>query len=160
MPSSRTIDERRPLARPSARPTLRATGIAALLCAFATATSCFDSSSRWGERPDPPPACVVGDFRCHPELERCDEGDDGPAWNEIEDCSEQGLACASALGACAPCVPRSTSCDEYTVLRCPDDGSGFERGETCDPELGEAGDRITPEQGFRDPGLRILFGGI
>jgi hypothetical protein len=117
---------------------LRSAGAAVTLVALTAIPSCGDSSSRWGDRREPPPACVLGEFRCHPELERCDDAEEGPAWNEVEDCSEQGLACASALGACAPCVPRSTSCDELTVLRCPDDGSGFERGETCDPELGEA----------------------
>src|SRR5688572_7474245 len=136
MPSSRIFEPRR---APAAARTLRSIGVAVTLAAAAVVPSCStDSSNRWGERPEPLPDCALGEFRCHPELERCDEGDDGPAWNEIEDCSEQGLACASALGACAPCVPRSTSCDEFTVLRCPDDGSGFERGETCDPDLGEA----------------------
>lgn len=122
-----------------ARRTLRSTGALLLLAASAAAPSCSpDSSSRWGERPDPPPVCTLGELRCHPELERCDEGSDGAAWNEIENCSEQGLACAVLLGACAPCVPRSNSCDELTVLRCADDGSGYERGETCDAEVGEA----------------------
>jgi hypothetical protein len=98
-----------------------------------------DSSTRWVDKPGPPPPeCTVGEFRCAPELERCDEGDDGPAWTDYENCSDQGLACAQTLGACAPCAPRATSCDEETVLRCRDDGTEYERGETCDPEIGEA----------------------
>ncbi len=98
-----------------------------------------DSASRWVDKPgDPAPVCSVGEFRCGPELERCDEGDDGPEWNEVENCSEEGLACAATLGTCAPCAPRATTCDDETVLRCRDDGSEFERGETCDPEIGEA----------------------
>ncbi|HEX6767064.1 MAG TPA: IgGFc-binding protein, partial [Polyangiaceae bacterium] len=46
--------------------------------------------------------------------------------------------CAVTLGACAPCAPQTIACDEATVLRCRDDGSGFDEGETCDETVGEA----------------------
>ncbi|HEX6767641.1 MAG TPA: hypothetical protein VF103_19210, partial [Polyangiaceae bacterium] len=36
------------------------------------------------------------------------------------------------------CVPSSPGCDDATVLHCLPDGSGYERGETCDTEAGEA----------------------
>jgi hypothetical protein len=122
------------------RRAFRSTFVPLLLAAGASSASCGpDSSSRWRDRPgDPPPVCVPGEFRCSPELERCEDEDGGPAWRELENCTEQGLACAAMLGACKPCAPRSTGCDENTVLRCRDDGSEFERGETCDPESGEA----------------------
>lgn len=111
--------------------------------AFAAALAALgcspDSSDRWGERPGaPPPVCKVGEFRCAPELERCEDGKDGPAWENYENCTDQGLACAATLGACTTCAPRATACDEDTVLRCREDGSEFERGETCDQDAGEA----------------------
>ncbi len=98
-----------------------------------------DSSERWSSRPsDPPPLCIVDDYRCSPELERCEDGPDGPAWREIEDCTEQDLVCAPGLGACATCNPEAPACDDQTVLFCREDGSGYDRGETCDLEVGEA----------------------
>jgi hypothetical protein len=111
-----------------------------VLVAAASTTGCSpDSSSRWRDPPgDPPPVCTLGEFRCAPELEHCEEDDDRPTWKPFENCSEQGLACAAMLAACTPCAPRTTACDEYTVLRCRDDGSEFERGQTCDPEVGES----------------------
>jgi hypothetical protein len=99
----------------------------------------MDSSDRWTSRPEPPAAaCTVDELRCAPELERCERGDDGPEWLELANCSEQGLACAAVLGACAPCVPRAAACEDRTVLRCRDDGSGFDAVETCDESAGEA----------------------
>jgi hypothetical protein len=97
-----------------------------------------DSASRWNGRASETPLCRVDEYRCAPELERCEEGPDGLVWNELEDCSERGLVCAAPLRACATCIPETTGCDDTTVLHCREDGSGFDRGETCDPELGEA----------------------
>ena len=98
-----------------------------------------DSADRWSSRPsDPPPICAPGDLRCGPELERCEDGEDGPVWAELENCSDQALVCAESLGACAPCSPESAACDGATVLHCRADGSGFDTGETCDETAGEA----------------------
>jgi hypothetical protein len=112
--------------------------ISALFALLATQNCSPDSASRWTDRPGEAPLCRVGDYRCGPELERCEEDADGLVWTELENCSEQGLVCSFSLGACTTCVPESTGCDETTVLHCRDDGSGFDRGETCDTELGQA----------------------
>jgi hypothetical protein len=80
----------------------------------------------------------VDAVRCAPELERCEEGEDGPEWTLLEDCSEQGLACAENLAACTPCRPGTVRCEDDQVFRCLADGSDFEAGETCDVEAGEA----------------------
>ena len=82
--------------------------------------------------------CKEGDIRCGPELERCEEGDDGPEWRALENCSDQGLVCAAVLKSCAECVPGAKACDGRTALRCRADGSGFDAGETCDETAGEA----------------------
>ena len=100
-----------------------------LVVALALASACSpDSGSRQSPIPEPLPVCAPGEFRCAPELERCDDEGGGPAWVELQNCSEQGLACAVTLAACAPCAPGAVA----------DDGSGFEPGEICDEEAGEA----------------------
>ncbi|HEX6274013.1 MAG TPA: IgGFc-binding protein [Polyangiaceae bacterium] len=118
----------------------RALARASAALAVAVVASCtLDSSDRWTSKPaEPPPACTLGDTRCAPELERCEEGDDGATWVLLENCTDQDLVCAAGLVACTSCVPGSLTCDAETVLRCRDDGSGFDAGETCDEAAGEA----------------------
>ena len=112
--------------------------ISVLFALLATQSCSPDSASRWNDRPSETPLCSVGGYRCGPELERCEEEANGPAWKKLENCSEQGLVCAATLGSCTTCVPETNGCDDTTVLHCREDGSGFDRGETCDPELGQA----------------------
>jgi hypothetical protein len=97
----------------------------------------FDRTDRWIERPSEP-GCTVGAARCNPELERCEDAPDGPAWVRQENCSRQGLVCSDLLAACSVCVPAEASCDGVTTRICRDDGSGWEQGETCDEERGLA----------------------
>ena len=113
--------------------TERAAGAAlALFVAGALgASACsFDRTDRWLFRPAEPD-CTLGAIRCQPELERCDDAPEGPAWIHIENCSKQGLVCSGKLAACSVCDPGSPSCDGNRTAVCREDGSGFDLGETC-----------------------------
>lgn len=74
---------------------------------------------------------MVGDERCVDDLERCEEGDDGPRWVTADDCSERGLVCSPKLRRCALCDPGARSCDGQTVLTCSDDGDGWNESQVC-----------------------------
>jgi hypothetical protein len=94
----------------------------------------FDPGDRWIYEPTTG-ACETGVFRCTAErLERCDDA----VWEPVDHCTKKALVCAAALGACATCVPGSTSCDGQTTRQCLDDGSGWEETGACDESLGEA----------------------
>jgi hypothetical protein len=113
---------------------------AAVLCAAALATAggCnFDRADRWLYRPSEP-SCTPGATRCQPELERCDDAPEGPAWVRVENCSKQGLVCSESLAACATCLPDTLGCEDGRTAVCRSDGSGFDLGERCDGDAGLA----------------------
>ena len=97
-------------------------------------TNCYDRGDRWLSEPEPEPVvrCGLGDERCSTDLQRCEEGADGPDWVTIDDCSGKGLVCSDELGRCSLCDPGARDCDGQTVLICDDDGEAWNDGETCD----------------------------
>ncbi|WP_437282042.1 IgGFc-binding protein [Sorangium sp. So ce375] len=113
---------------------------AALLAAagLGLAPSCFDRGTRWGERPEEPPACAAGEVRCGAELARCEETGAGLAWVTLDDCAARGLVCASVELGCRACVPSTTSCRGQDVVVCDQDGSFGRVVDTCDTDAGEA----------------------
>lgn len=118
----------------------RQRAVATLLGASAlfAANGCsFDRSDRWLYHPTEP-GCSVGEIRCQPELERCDDAPEGPAWIRIENCSKQGLVCSELLAACVSCEPGSLGCHDNQTAQCLADGSGWELGETCPEDSGYA----------------------
>lgn len=93
----------------------------------------FDRTDRWISQPSEA-GCRVGAVRCSPELERCEDAPDGPSWIRQENCSRRGLVCSEWLAACSVCVPAEGSCDGATTRTCRADGSGWDKGETCDDD--------------------------
>jgi hypothetical protein len=116
---------------------LRATSAAPWGILLALAGCTTDATDRWLFRPEDT-GCNVGDYRCSPELERCTNDSGASAWSKVEDCGAANLVCAPTLGACTACAPASKSCQGNTTVTCSSDGSGWEEGETCDEDAGEA----------------------
>ncbi|HKO92214.1 MAG TPA: IgGFc-binding protein, partial [Polyangiaceae bacterium] len=83
-------------------------------------------------------SCSIGTVRCSTVLERCEAGDAGPAWVELDNCLARGLVCSAERVACLNCLPNSQTCDGQTVLRCDDAGESFSSVAECNPELAEA----------------------
>ncbi len=115
----------------------------ALLLGVLAATSCFDSGTRWEGSPPAvgpgAPPCTVGTKRCAlGKIQSCAESGGAAAWIDGEDCSAQGLVCASTLLQCTTCVPSAPSCDGQQALVCRPDGSGNDVVDTCDPTKGAA----------------------
>ncbi len=78
--------------------------------------------------------CTSGEKRCNgTSLEQCT----ARTWKTVEDCSATGLTCAPGLYACTRCKPGSAQCDGTAVVRCKDDGSGYEQSATCNAAVGE-----------------------
>ncbi|WP_437329868.1 IgGFc-binding protein [Sorangium sp. So ce381] len=127
--------------KPGRRARSRYAAAAALIAVAAglgLAPSCFDSGTRWGDRPEEPPPCTAGEVRCGAELTRCEETGAGLAWVTLDDCAARGLVCASLELGCRPCVPAAHSCREQDVVVCDADGSFGRVIDTCDTEAGEA----------------------
>ena len=97
-------------------------------------TNCYDRGDRWLAPPEEEPEvhCTLDDERCAGDLQRCEEGVDGPHWVTVEGCAAQGLVCASELLRCTLCDPGARQCEGQTVLTCNEDGEGWNEGETCD----------------------------
>jgi len=104
----------------------------------------FESGLRWlpalpGDDDDVPPVCEVDQQRCNlVGIERCVEGDDGPAWVLAEDCAAEGKLCSSELWKCVTCLPDLGFCDGQDARLCGSDGESSTYLETCDPAVGEA----------------------
>ena len=113
---------------------------AALALAACVAASCrFDRSDRWDDLPvatDAGSGCAPGAVRCSGALERC--AADGSAFTVADDCPARGLVCAPTLGACATCLPGTTTCDGQTVVACADDGASRLPVARCEPAQGIA----------------------
>ena len=101
--------------------------------AGALAACSFDKADRWIAEPlidgSVADLCQLGSVRCGTALERCTDGEEGPAWTVVDDCPERGLVCSSTLLACVTCQPMGNSCDGQTVMACD------ERGETQTPVM-------------------------
>ena len=110
----------------------RALGVSTLLLGLVGCS--YDRGDRWQVVPTPEvPVCEEGSTRCTDALlQRCEVGDDGPAWQLVEDCSERGWVCVATEKDCAPCVPGAPFCVDQTVMRCADDGSSFTPERVCD----------------------------
>lgn len=103
-------------------------------------TACYERGDRWLSPPEPDVEvrCTVGDERCSEDLERCEEGPEGPRWVKLEDCASQGLVCSQKLVGCVLCEPGGRKCDGQTVLTCDASGEGFNQGDTCDVDANVA----------------------
>jgi len=125
MSSSLAIEPARALARRSG---LGIFGALLLL------TACgYDSGSRWLSQGAKAPPCTLGALRCAPELERCQNGEQGAHWALLDDCSSRGQICSIALQACAVCEPNRQSCSGQTIMQCNATGDGQTPLDTCDP---------------------------
>lgn len=109
----------------------------ALLCAATAGCNGGPPRPPVGIDAGPPPICAsipgagvvcVGDVAY-----TCAGGSELPSASE--DCPGSGQACVPTLG-CRPCVPLTVRCDGETVELCRADGSGYDRGETCDVAAG------------------------
>ncbi len=98
--------------------------------------SCYDQADRWAheEPATPAPICQLGTERCARALERCEDGDEGPKWVVLDDCTARDLVCAPSLLSCVSCVPGDKRCDDQTVTVCDEKGKTYEKRETCDTE--------------------------
>lgn len=110
----------------------------ALVCT--SIPKCYDRGDRWLTPPESEPGvtCSVGDERCTDELQRCEQGVDGPHWVAIEDCADQGLVCSPKLLRCALCDPGARKCNGQIVLSCDESGEGYNEERTCDIEDNQA----------------------
>lgn len=108
--------------------------------ALALTGGCFQDGDRWvvPEATGPAATCRVGELRCTKNLEVCKNGADGPAFTVLEDCEAEDRVCAESLLACALCEPGSQSCDGQAVMRCNQEGDGFEQRQVCDTNEGVA----------------------
>lgn len=115
-------------------------------CAFSTLLvlllSCsYDRGDRWVEpsRTALSTGCTEGSVSCNgDELLRCVLTRDGElVWQTDKNCADDDMVCAPSLGACAVCTPGSGRCDEQTPWVCRADGSGYDEGDSCDPEDGD-----------------------
>ena len=93
--------------------------------------------------------CVGGecvDQICEPNSRRCDGNtvivcdDAGVSEGTVRcdlvpECQEAAAGCLCRGGDCVPlaCEPDTTTCDGDNVVRCADDGSGFDVAEVCEP---------------------------
>jgi hypothetical protein len=106
-----------------------------LLLLVVFAASCkFDPAYR--DVPDPGAVpCSEGVIECQGgALTRCEGGQRIPTDN----CGARGLVCAPSLLRCTTCLPASSSCDGFDVIRCGDDGEVRTKSETCNAEKGIA----------------------
>ncbi len=116
---------------------LRALGLALL------AAGCFQDGTRWvGTSPPltPQVVCTEGSQRCAlGKIQACKPGSTGSAdWVDGEDCSSQGMVCASSLLKCTACVPGEASCNGQQAMLCRSDGTGADLVATCDTTMGNA----------------------
>ncbi|MBI2392854.1 MAG: IgGFc-binding protein [Deltaproteobacteria bacterium] len=116
----------------------RALAVACVATAIGAFFACsFDPAYRQQALPPETPICTLDEKRCDgPALQRCERGVDGRAgWATVEDCSDKGLACASAELGCKTCRPGSTRCGGDLGKRvdtCRFDGSGYDPGALCE----------------------------
>ncbi|HLK37362.1 MAG TPA: IgGFc-binding protein [Polyangiaceae bacterium] len=61
-----------------------------------------------------------------------------PSWQNTVDCHGNGKVCASALGACATCAPRTLDCNDQTVVQCSAAGDAWQPMQACDTAHGYA----------------------
>jgi hypothetical protein len=110
------------------------------LVASCVSAACYERGDRWLSPPksEVDVRCTLGDERCNEDLERCEEGSDGPRWVKLEDCASQGLVCSPKLTRCALCDPGARQCDGQTILTCDASGEGFNQGDTCDVDANQA----------------------
>jgi hypothetical protein len=116
----------------SVRGSSRIVALVALCAAFA---SChFDPAYR--DVPDPGAVpCTEGLVECQGNtLARCESGQR----STLDDCGSRGLACAPGLLRCTACLPGSSSCEGFDVLRCGEDGQTRTKVETCEAAKGAA----------------------
>jgi hypothetical protein len=114
---------------------MRSRRLIALSVVLALAASCkFDPAYR--DVPDPGAVpCTEGLVECTgAAVTRCDGGKRVP----VDDCGARGMVCAPSLLRCTACLPESTSCDGFDVVRCGDDGQTKTRAETCNGDKGIA----------------------
>lgn len=108
--------------------------VSRLLTCVVAASCSFDSAYR--DVPDPSAfQCSDGAIECRgTQLTRCEDNH----LLTIDDCGARGLVCAPGLRRCTPCVPESTSCNGFDVLRCDAEGITRSKTETCDGSKGIA----------------------
>lgn len=106
----------------------------ALVSSIAGASCKFDTAYR--DRPDPGAVpCTDGVIDCQGSLlTRCDAGERV----RLDDCGARGLVCAPNLLKCTKCLPSSSSCTGFDVLRCDAAGDVETKVETCDQTKGIA----------------------
>jgi len=108
---------------------------ASSVATIALAVSCrFDPAYR--DVPDPGAVpCTDGVVECRgASLTRCEGGT--PI--TVDDCGGKGLVCAPGLLRCTACLPGTSSCEGYDVVRCEADGQTRTKAQTCDFERGVA----------------------
>ena len=113
----------------------RATSSVPLAVLVVLAASCrFDPAYR--DVPDPGAVpCTEGLVECTgASLTRCDGG----KRVTLDDCGVRSQVCAPSLLRCTACLPASSSCDGFDVLRCGDDGQTKTKVQTCNGDLGIA----------------------
>jgi len=90
----------------------------------------LDDAGTDADRDAGPPSCAPSDPpRCAGDLLVSCVADGGLLQR---DCTAEGLRCSPELG-CTSCVPGAIECEDgVQVLRCRDDGTGFETAERCD----------------------------
>lgn len=113
----------------------RVGSLAAVALVAVVAVSCsFDPAYR--DVPDPGAVpCNEGIIECQgASLTRCAGG----ARVTVDDCGARQQVCAPGLLRCTPCIPTSTSCQGFDVMRCSADGQTLTKTETCDGSKGIA----------------------
>ncbi len=131
-----------PMPRRHRRPalTLLAPAWLSLLVGGWLPAACVERGDRYYISEQASTSCQLGARRCNgTTIERCEvtKGRE-TSWTVDSRCGDDDKVCAPGLFVCTTCIPGATSCDGQTVLRCNDDGSAFDAGESCDAESGLA----------------------